>query len=243
MISRTNIGGLQVANSLKKLIHAEILPGLDISPGRFWDEFEQLIIEFAPKNASLLVKRDELQQKIDAWHQQRAAQAHDPVAYKAYLQEIGYLLPEGEDFMINTQNIDSEIATQAGPQLVVPVKNARFALNAANARWGSLYDALYGTDVIPETNGAERAGSYNKVRGDKVIAFARRHLDVVAPLLEGSHARVSRYTVQDVNPTKDFELEIYMSNGKTTSLRHPERFIAYRGDRIQPEAILLKNNA
>ncbi len=172
MTERVQVGSLQVAKVLFDFVNNEAIPGTGIAAEKFWAGAEAVINDLAPKSRALLAKRDQLQAQIDAWHQARQGQAHDPVAYKAFLAEIGYLLPEPADFQATTQNVDEEIARLAGPQLVVPVMNARFALNASNARWGSLYDALYGTDVISEEGGAEKGRGYNKVRGDKVIAFA-----------------------------------------------------------------------
>ncbi|MBT8149990.1 MAG: malate synthase G, partial [Gammaproteobacteria bacterium] len=194
-MSRTDICGLQVDDSLLDLINNEALPGTGVDPQQFWQALHDIIAEFAPENQQLLKKREDLQARIDQWHQQRRDTNFDFQAYKNFLGEIGYLQPAPAPFQVTTENVDSEIARQAGPQLVVPVKNARFALNAANARWGSLYDALYGTDAIPETDGAERRGPYNPDRGEKVIAFGRKLLDEVAPLEEGSHAEVSGYAI------------------------------------------------
>ena len=183
MTEHVQVGGLQVAKVLFDFVNNEAIPGTGVSAEQFWGGAEKIINDLAPKNKALLAKRDALQAQIDAWHQARKGQAHDAVAYKAFLQDIGYLLPEAADFQASTQNVDDEIARMAGPQLVVPVMNARFALNASNARWGSLYDALYGTDAISEAGGAEKGKGYNKVRGDKVIAFARAFLDEAAPCL------------------------------------------------------------
>ncbi|MGI9286240.1 MAG: malate synthase G, partial [Pseudomonadales bacterium] len=190
-----------------------------------------------PRNRELLAIRDDLQARIDNWHQERAGQAHDHVAYKSFLKKIGYLLPEGEEFTVTTGNVDAEIAQVPGPQLVVPVKNARFALNAANARWGSLYDALYGTDAIPETDGAEQGKSYNPVRGAKVIAFARDHLDQAAPLAQGSHKDVATYAINDQ------QLVATLVNGSHTGLREPGKFAGYCGHDEEPSAVLLRHNA
>ncbi len=236
MTNRVQKGGLQIAEILYQLIENEIAPGTGVETDHFWSAFESILDDLAPKNRALLARRDALQAQIDDWHRGRADQPHDAAAYKAFLQEIGYLLPEGGDFRITTANVDEEIAAQAGPQLVVPVKNARFALNAANARWGSLYDALYGTDAIPEDNGAERAGGYNPVRGERVIAFARRHLDQAAPLAKGSHADATAYTVANG------ALQVALQGGASSGLAEPEKFVGYSGEPAAPTAILLKNN-
>src|SRR3984885_16289703 len=173
---RTKVGGLQVATVLYNFVEKEALPGTGLDAAAFWDSFAALLKEFSPRNAALMAKRDALQAKLDAWHRDRKGKPHDASAYQTFLKEIGYLLPEPGNFLVDTDHVDDEIATIAGPQLVVPVNNARYALNAANARWGSLYDALYGTDAIPE-DGAGRSGRYDPQRGAKVIAFARDFLD------------------------------------------------------------------
>ncbi|MGH1371622.1 MAG: malate synthase G [Cellvibrionaceae bacterium] len=236
MTARIQKGGLQIAQELYELIENEIAPGTGVDVDHFWAEFETILNDLAPKNKALLAKRDELQAQIDAWHKERSGQKHDAASYKAFLQEIGYLLPEGPDFKITTENVDQEIAEQAGPQLVVPVKNARFALNAANARWGSLYDALYGTDAISEEGGAERAGGYNPTRGAKVIAFARNHLNDAAPLAVGSHVDSTLYSVVDG------QLVVALSDGTTTGLAQPEKFVGFNGEASAPSAVLIKNN-
>ncbi|CDF81874.1 malate synthase G [Pseudomonas sp. QL9] len=236
MTERVQVGGLQVAKVLFDFVNNEAIPGTGIDAGKFWAGVEAVINDLAPKNKALLAKRDDLQAKIDGWHQARAGQPHDAVAYKAFLQEIGYLLPEAADFQASTQNVDEEIARMAGPQLVVPVMNARFALNASNARWGSLYDALYGTDVISEENGAEKGKGYNKVRGDKVIAFARAFLDEAAPLEGASHVDATAYTV------KNGALVVTLKNGSETGLKNAAQFIAFQGDAAKPKAVLLKHN-
>ncbi|SDO34008.1 malate synthase G [Pseudomonas jinjuensis] len=236
MTERVQVGGLQVAKVLFDFVNNEAIPGTGVAADKFWAGVEAVINDLAPKNKALLAKRDELQAKIDAWHQARAGQAHDAVAYKAFLEEIGYLLPEAADFQAVTENVDDEIARVAGPQLVVPVMNARFALNASNARWGSLYDALYGTDVIGEENGAEKGKGYNKVRGDKVIAYARAFLDEAAPLESGSHVDAAAYVVAGGN------LVVRLANGSESGLKNAAQFLAFQGDAAAPSAVLLKNN-
>ncbi len=236
MSNHLSIGNLKVAESLSNLINQQILPGTGIAVDDFWVKFENIIHEFSPRNKQLLAVRDDLQRKIDAWHTERNGQAHDAVAYKAFLTEIGYLLKEGPDFKVTTENVDTEISHQAGPQLVVPVKNARFALNAANARWGSLYDALYGTDAISDDGGAERAGAYNPVRGAKVIAFARDHLDTAAPLASTSHSNALRYFIE-----KD-SLKVKINDDVIDELADNAQFLGYQGSKENPTAILLINN-
>ncbi|PKF69964.1 malate synthase G [Pseudomonas fluvialis] len=236
MTERVQVGGLQVAKALYDFVTNEAIPGTGVAAEAFWAGAASVIHDLAPKNRALLAKRDEIQAKIDAWHQARKGQAHDAVAYKAFLQEIGYLLPEPADFKVTTENVDAEIATMAGPQLVVPIMNARFALNAANARWGSLYDALYGTDAISEENGAEKGQGYNKVRGDKVIAFARAFLDEAAPLANGSHVDATGYRVDNG------QLVVSLKDGSTTGLAQAEKFVGYVGEAAAPKGVLLKNN-
>ncbi len=236
MTERVQVGGLQVAKVLFDFVNDEAIPGTGLSADAFWAGAEAVINDLAPKNRSLLAKRDELQARIDGWHQARAGQPHDAAAYKAFLQEIGYLLPEPADFQASTANVDEEIARMAGPQLVVPVMNARFALNASNARWGSLYDALYGTDVISEADGATKGPGYNEIRGAKVIAFARAFLDEAAPLENGSHVDSTAYTIQ--NGT----LVVSLKDGSQTGLKNAAQFIAFQGDATAPAALLLKHN-
>ncbi|WP_263143770.1 malate synthase G [Pseudomonas sp. RIT-PI-AD] len=236
MTERVQVGGLQVAKVLFDFVNNEAIPGTGIAAEAFWEGAAKVIADLAPKNAALLAKRDDLQARIDAWHRERAGQAHDAAAYKAFLEEIGYLLPQPEDFHATTQNVDEEIAHMAGPQLVVPVMNARFALNAANARWGSLYDALYGTDAISEEGGAEKGKGYNKVRGDKVIAFARAFLDEAAPLANGSHVDAKAYVVYGD------KLVVNLRDGSETGLADAAQFLGFQGDASAPKAVLLKHN-
>ncbi len=236
MTKRIQKGGLQIASQLHDLVVNDIIPGTGVDPDAFWAGFESILSDLGPVNKALLEKRESLQTQIDDWHDANRGKANDQAAYKAFLQDIGYLLPEGPDFAITTENVDTEICAQAGPQLVVPAKNARFALNAANARWGSLYDALYGSDAISEAGGAEKAGAYNPVRGAKVVAFARKHLDDAAPLVEASHSDANSYTVSDGN------LLVGLKDGGETTLQSPEKCIGYRGDPAYPASILLKNN-
>ena len=191
------MGNLRVAKVLYDFINDEALPGTGIDPDTFWSGVDKVVADLTPRNQDLLARRDELQAQIDKWHRHRVIEPLDPEAYKQFLTEIGYLQPEPADFTITTSGVDDEITTTAGPQLVVPVLNARFALNAANARWGSLYDALYGTDVIPEADGAEKGDSYNRVRGDKVIAYARGFLDKAVPLASGSWADATGLSIDD----------------------------------------------
>ncbi|MGV6473835.1 malate synthase G [Azotobacter vinelandii] len=236
MTERVQVGGLQVAKVLYDFINAEAVPGTGVDVAAFWAGAADVIHDLAPKNRALLAKRDELQAKIDAWHRARAGQGHDAVAYKTFLQEIGYLLPEPEDFAATTENVDDEIARMAGPQLVVPIMNARFALNAANARWGSLYDALYGTDAIPEAGGAEKVQGYNKVRGDKVIALARAFLDEAAPLEGASHAAATGYRIDGG------KLVVALGGGSATGLKNPAQLVGFQGEAAAPKAVLLKHN-
>ncbi|WP_435622153.1 malate synthase G [Anoxybacillus eryuanensis] len=229
------VGRLQVAKLFYEFIVEEVLPNSQVDPRKFWGDFEQLIVELTPKNKALLAKRDELQEKINEWHKQHRSQ-FDFEQYKSFLREIGYLEPEVEDFEITTEHVDDEIAKQAGPQLVVPITNARYALNAANARWGSLYDALYGTDVISEEDGAERGKGYNPVRGEKVIAYVRSFLDETVPLRGYSHKDAVQYAVVDG------VLTVTVKDGQTTTLQDEAKFVGYQGSPEQPSAILLKNN-
>ncbi|MBP0048589.1 malate synthase G [Marinobacterium sp. AK62] len=240
MNNRVQEGGLQIDAALHALVNDEIAPGTGIESADFWRAFEQILDELGPENRALLQKRDQLQAEIDRWHKAHKNSAFDVQAYMQFLTEIGYLLPEGEPFRIGTQNVDDEIAHIAGPQLVVPCSNARFALNAANARWGSLYDALYGTDVIDEADGCEKGSQFNPKRGRRVIAWASEFLDTVAPLEQGSHADVTEYRVQKGQGT-GISLSIQLQGGEVTTLQHPERFAGFHEEGATG-GILLRNN-
>ena len=237
MSNRIDKGGMRIAAELHDFVVNEAIPGTGLEADAFWNAFGEIIADLAPKNRALLQKREDLQAKIDAWHQSRKGQPDDAAAYKAFLTEIDYLVPEGPDFAISTDNVDPEISTIAGPQLVVPVMNARFALNAANARWGSLYDAFYGTDLIAEDNGREKGGSYNPVRGEAVVAMARDFLDQAVPLASGSHKDATAYALAG-----DGNKALVVKLGESESgLADPAQFVGYLGDDA-PSSILLKNN-
>jgi malate synthase len=231
-----NVAGLQVARPLYDFVNAEAIPGTGIAAGVFWQGFAALLDDLAPRNKALLDKRDALQRQIDEWHLGNRGSTMDPDAYLEFLRGIGYLLPEPADFSIGTGNVDPEIATMAGPQLVVPVTNARYAVNAANARWGSLYDALYGTDAIPEDGGATRGPGYNRIRGARVVAKAREVLDRTVPLALGSHQEVIRYRLDGGR------LAATLTNDLLTGLAHPEQLVGYEGESDKPRALLLKHN-
>ncbi|PIC80289.1 malate synthase G [Sporosarcina sp. P18a] len=235
MTNYEQVGKLQVATELYNFVKEEVLPGLEIQNDQFWTNFDSLIHELAPENKALLEKRDELQKAISEWHQNNKGEI-DFVKYKEFLQEIGYLEPVPEDFKVTTANVDHEIANQAGSQLVVPIDNARYALNAANARWGSLYDALYGSDVISNEAGAEAGVEYNPIRGQKVIDFAKNLLDQAAPLAEGSHADVTAYKIVEG------KLEVTLESGNKTQLQDESKFVGYNGSKDAPTAVLLVNN-
>jgi len=237
MAESISIGKLSIDARLHRLVESRMAPGTGIEPAQVWNGLETILEQMIPKNEALLARRDELQLQIDQWHRDHHSTKHDPEAYKNFLKEIGYLLDDVDEFEIETNNVDEEIALLAGPQLVVPVDNARFALNAANARWGSLYDALYGTDVIPEEDGAEKgSGGYNPVRGSKVVAYATGFLDQHLPLAEGSHGSVSSYTVDGG------KLNIELASGVQTQLQNTLQFAGYAGIAGQPSGILLRNN-
>ncbi|MFE0563081.1 malate synthase G [Priestia megaterium] len=234
MTNYKQVGNLKVAPVLHQFINEEALPGSGLSTENFWSDFEALVTELTPVNKRLLEKRDQLQAQINAWHQENPD--GDFSEYKSFLTRIGYLEDKTEDFLISTEGVDSEIAYQAGPQLVVPVNNARYAINAANARWGSLYDALYGTDAISEENGASRTSSYNPIRGEKVIAFAKNFLDAVVPLVQSSHAEVVQYSLENG------KLVAQLNDGSLTELQEEEKFVGYQGEEESPDALLFKNN-
>ncbi|HZN78741.1 MAG TPA: malate synthase G [Mycobacterium sp.] len=237
MTNRVTVGNLRVAQVLYDFINNEALPGTDIDPDSFWAGVDKVVTDLSPQNQDLLDRRDQLQAQIDKYHRQHVIEPLDPEGYKQFLTEIGYLQPEPDDFTITTAGVDDEITTTAGPQLVVPILNARFALNAANARWGSLYDALYGTDVISEDDGAEKGASYNKVRGDKVIAYARKFLDGAVPLASGSWSEATGLKIDDG------QLLIDLGDDLSTGLATPEQFVGYTGELGSPQwSVLLVNN-
>ncbi|MDX1368167.1 malate synthase G [Pseudomonas sp.] len=236
MTDRVNCQRLQVAANLQRFVDEEVLPGTGLAREAFWAGFDALVHELAPHNRALLAERERLQGELDSWHRAHPGPVTDMPAYRAFLEAIGYLLPPPARVQASTANVDSEISRQAGPQLVVPVMNARYALNAANARWGSLYDALYGTDAISEEGGAQKGPGYNQVRGAKVIAFARAFLDQAAPLASGSHADAVSYRVVAG------QLQVGLANGTHSGLRQPEKFRGHQGEAAQPSAILLQNN-
>lgn len=227
---------LKIAEPLYNFINNHVLADIQIEANQFWSSLEQVIEDFSPENSRLLEKRDALQKQIDDWHKTHRDSAHDPDAYKTFLQEIGYLVPECEDFKISSSNVDPEIASIPGPQLVVPLDNARYALNAANARWGSLYDALYGTDAVPQTKGCKKIKKYNPIRGEKVIKFVRTLLDRYFPLEKGTHNYVVKYFIADD------ELQMVMGDGSQTTLLKPQQFVAFTGEKTKPETVLLRNH-
>ena len=227
---------LTISNHLRDFLENEVLEGLDISKEHFWSSFEKIVNEFSPRNKALLQKREDIQSQIDSWHIDHKDEDFNPEKYKTFLSDIGYIAPRSPDFSISTDNVDPEIKTIAGPQLVVPVMNARFALNAANARWGSLYDALYGTDVISEDDGAEKVGGYNPVRGDKVIDFAKNFLDETVPLEQGSFKDVLGFEFVDGN------IQVLLPDLGKVSLKNPSQYIGYRDNGNDSYDLLFKNN-
>ena len=235
MTDRIACGGLQVATDLYRFITDEAIPGTGIDAAEFWSGVDALIHELSPINRELIAKRDVIQEKIDAFHKAHQGKPHDAGEYKTFLEQIGYLLPEPQNVSVSTANVDAEVATTAGPQLVVPVMNARYALNAANARWGSLYNALYGTDAISSDGGAEAGATYNPVRGNKVIAFAKKFLDDSAPLETGSHSEATAYSI------KDGQLVVSLPN-QHTGLKNQAQLIGYTGSATEPTSIVLAHN-
>jgi malate synthase len=236
MTARTSVHGLQVATSLFRFVEDKVLPGTGVQSSAFWKGFDAIVADLAPRNIALLAERDRLQTELDTWHKAHPGPITDMAAYRKFLEIIGYLVPQPVDVQVTTSNVDDELAVQAGPQLVVPILNARYALNAANARWGSLYDALYGTDAIPETDGAEKGKGYNPVRGAKVIEFARNVLDQSTPLATGSHKDATGYRVEAG------QLVVALKNGSTSGLKNPAQFTGYQGNAAAPSSVLLQHN-
>jgi malate synthase len=233
---RTAVHSLQVATNLYKFIETKVLPDTGVSSDKFWKGFDAIVQDLAPKNIALLAERDRLQTEMDTWHSANPGPIKNMKAYRKFLEKIGYLVPQPDKVKATTKNVDAELALQAGPQLVVPVLNARYALNAANARWGSLYDALYGTDALPETHGCEKAGAYNPKRGAKVIQYARFVLDRTVPLKSGSHIDSTGYAV--VNG----ELVVTLKGGKTTKLAKAAQFVGFQGKMAEPSSVLFVHN-
>ena len=236
MTARTTVHGLEVATILHRFIEDQVLPGTGVDAATFWKGFDAIVRDLAPKNAALLAERDRLQTELDAWHRANPGPITKPKAYRQFLQRIGYLVPVPGKVKVSTKNVDSELALQAGPQLVVPITNARYALNAANARWGSLYDALYGTDAIPEAEGADKGADYNPVRGSQVIAYARHVLDRTAPLKKGSHVDSIAYAVVDG------ALRVTLKNGRQVGLAQPKQFVGHQGDAAAPSSVLFQHH-
>jgi malate synthase len=236
MTARTTLHGLQVDTQLQGFIDEQVLPGTGVSPATFWAGFDQIVTDLAPRNAALLTERDRLQTELDGWHSAHPGPITDMPTYRSFLEDIGYLVPPPGRVQITTKNVDAELAIQAGPQLVVPILNARYALNAANARWGSLYDALYGTDAISEAGGAEKGTGYNPVRGARVIEFARNVLDQYAPLVGATHKDATAYRVEGG------ALAVTLKNGLSAALEHPAQFAGYQGDAANPSSVLLMHN-
>ena len=239
MTSRTAIHRLQVASVLQQFIEDKVLPGTGISAASFWQGFDAIVADLAPKNIALLAERDRLQSELDAWHSANPgpiAGARGMLAYRKFLEKIGYLVPVPGKVKASTKNVDAELALQAGPQLVVPITNARYALNAANARWGSLYDALYGTDVISEADGCEKGAGYNEKRGALVIEYARHVLDRCVPLKKGSHLDATAYAVIDN------QLAVTKKNGKIVGLKNPAQFVGFQGEMTAPSSVLLSHH-
>ena len=233
---RTTVHGLQVATLLHRFIETEVLPGIGLDSATWWSGFDAIVRDLAPRNAALLAERDRLQAELDNWHRAQPGPIRDMPAYKAFLERIGYLQPQPQNVQATTANVDAELALQAGPQLVVPILNARYALNAANSRWGSLYDALYGTDAIAEHDGAGRSGAYNPVRGARVIAFVRDFLDQAVPLTEGSHRGSTNYRVDGG------ALWVTLASGRNVGLADPGALAGFQGDPAAPHSVLLRHH-
>ena len=236
MTARTQVHRLQVATSLHQFIEQQVLPGTGVSSAKFWGGFDALVADLAPRNQALLAERDRIQMEMDRWHDAHPGPIRNMKAYRRFLQKIGYLVPVPGRVKTTTKNVDAELATQAGPQLVVPILNARYALNAANARWGSLYDALYGTDVISEANGAEKGTGYNPVRGAKVIEYARYVLDRTAPLSSGSHIDSTGYAIEKG------QLRVTLKNGRVTQLARGSQLVGFQGSEANPSSVLFEHN-
>ncbi|TDQ42544.1 malate synthase G [Tepidicella xavieri] len=236
MTARTPVGRMQVATVLYDFVNQQVLPGTGLDAARWWGAFDAIVADLAPKNRALLAERDRLQAELDKWHSANPGPIQNMAAYRQFLETIGYLVPAPADVKATTANVDAELAVQAGPQLVVPILNARYALNAANARWGSLYDALYGTDAIPETDGCAKGPGYNEKRGAKVIAFARQFLDQAAPLASGSHADAAAYAIVGGR------LQVTLQGGATTGLKDPAQLVGYQGEAAAPQSVLLVHN-
>ena len=236
MTDRTTVHRLQVATNLYRFIEDQVLPGTGVEPAAFWQGFDAIVHDLAPKNAALLAERDRLQSEMDAWHKAHPGPIRSMAKYRKFLQKIGYLVPVPAKVRATTKNVDAELALQAGPQLVVPITNARYALNAANARWGSLYDALYGTDVLSEADGCEKGSGYNPKRGAKVIEYARHVLDRCVPLKKGSHIDSTGYAVVDNN------LAVTLKNGQTVGLKNPAQFVGFQGEMGAPSSVLLSHH-
>lgn len=234
--ARTTAHRLQVATDLYRFVEDKVLPGTGVDSAAFWRGFDAIVADLAPKNIALLAERDRLQSEIDSWHQAHPGPITDMPAYRAFLEQIGYLVPQPANVTTTTADVDAELAEQAGPQLVVPILNARYALNAANARWGSLYDALYGTDAISESGGAEKGKAYNPIRGARVIEFARTFLDQAAQLEGASHKDSAAYAVVDG------KLAVTLTNGGRAALKDSAQLIGYQGDAGSPSSVLLKHN-
>ncbi len=240
MEKRIDVGNLKIDRELYALVRDEIAPGTGIGADEFWKAFDTIVTDFAPENRSLLDKRDTIQEQIDAWHLEHKDEPIDYDEYSTFLKEIGCLLPEGDDFKVTTTHVDAEIASIAGPQLVVPLDNARYALNATNARWGSLYDALYGTDVIDESAGADRDGNYNPIRGAKVIEFTERFLDEVVSLESGTYSDIKQFSLKEVD--SNLHLNAVLRDGKETGLEEPNKFVGFTQKGGELSAILFQNN-